>query len=231
MTLDLIGSKCRYLKDSCPREIWQKVKSEFIRANSDILKSTTLSWFLPEWLGGLGLPIDDYNTELSAFDRKMASCIKFNYQKNNYCPISLGSAAEWQTHRLVKKIFNIKREDESFSKNFIYHKNTYDVEEKYNQFYKKAVLYIFFTQPIATLHRLNKSGDRQVKAAIKRNEQIVTRCSREINKNHIKYPEMAEEDMQFEQKKTFPILFHYNNLEHLQNLGLPFAFHNPMMQD
>lgn len=226
MTIDLIGSKCRYLKDNCPVSIWPQVKKQFIRANTDILKASRLSWFLPEWLGGLGLPIDDFDREVSAFDRKIATCIKRNYHKNNFCPVSIGEATEWQTHRLVKKVFGLTREMESYGKNFEFNNIIYDVEETYNQFYKRAVLYIFFTQPLESLHIINKSGDRQVRQAIKRNEQIISRCSKEIERNHILYPEMTLEDMQFEQKKLFPLLLQFNNILELESLNLPFAFQN-----
>ncbi len=93
-------------------------------------------------------------------------------------------------------------------------------------FTKELFYTFFFTQPLESLHVINKSGERQVRAAIKRNEQIISRCSKEIEKNHKLYPEMTLEDMQFEQKKLFPLLLQFNDNEEFNKLNLPIAFLN-----
>jgi hypothetical protein len=51
-----IGARARDLISSCPEVLREKVLAEFVHRHSELLRSARVPWFLPEILGGLGLP-------------------------------------------------------------------------------------------------------------------------------------------------------------------------------
>jgi hypothetical protein len=55
----------------CPSILQEKVLSDFIHINSDALKSYAIPWFIPEQLGGLGLPTVG-KWESNSFDLRVA---------------------------------------------------------------------------------------------------------------------------------------------------------------
>jgi hypothetical protein len=51
-----IGARARDLIDNCPVLLREKVLADFIHRHTDVLRQARVPWFLPESLGGLGLP-------------------------------------------------------------------------------------------------------------------------------------------------------------------------------
>jgi len=99
------GVLLRQLKNSCPDYLWRTVKSEFIKTHLGILRECKLSWFLPEWAGGLGFPIDD-ESEVSETDLHVATIVKKNINEFNFP--SLSSLKEWNLHQLVRENLQVK---------------------------------------------------------------------------------------------------------------------------
>jgi hypothetical protein len=94
-----LGTFARDLKRQCPEELWSMVKQRFIYFNMDRLRTCgNIPWFLPEWLGGLGIPNDG---ELSEKDRCMATIIKQDFK--NLKPVPISDAKEWYMHDFVNK--------------------------------------------------------------------------------------------------------------------------------
>jgi hypothetical protein len=55
-TLTSIGARARDLVKMSPAILQEKVLSDFIHMNSEALKAYDIPWFIPEELGGMGLP-------------------------------------------------------------------------------------------------------------------------------------------------------------------------------
>lgn len=70
-TLTSIGARARDLIRMCPTALQERVLSDFIHINSDALKSYTLPWFIPEQLGGIGLPMVG-KWQANSFDLRVA---------------------------------------------------------------------------------------------------------------------------------------------------------------
>jgi len=67
------------LKLTCPTTDWKRVYAYYLSYNEKKLKGTSLSWFLPEHLGGLGLPMDAQH-QPSKKDLRIAAVIYNNYE-------------------------------------------------------------------------------------------------------------------------------------------------------
>jgi hypothetical protein len=79
----------RALVDDAPERLRQQLFTTWIRKNKKALADTKLPWFIPEWLGGLGLPLEFGENKKD--DLKVASYIIFNYKE--CLPQSLSSGA------------------------------------------------------------------------------------------------------------------------------------------
>lgn len=60
MTEQSIGANCTYLINNCPENIKGKAYKLFLNENWQLLQRYKIPWYLPERLGGLGLPIGKY---------------------------------------------------------------------------------------------------------------------------------------------------------------------------
>jgi len=70
-TLTSIGARARDLIKMTPTFLQEKVLSDFIHLNEDALKSYSLPWFIPEELGGIGLPCIG-RWQANSFDLRVA---------------------------------------------------------------------------------------------------------------------------------------------------------------
>jgi hypothetical protein len=94
-----LGVLCRELladwsKDSFQYKYLQK---RFLMQHSKALKGTTLSWFAPEWAGGLGIPGD-----ISDIDRRIVSIIR---EKFSTKVIPVNDPSLWIVHQKMKELF------------------------------------------------------------------------------------------------------------------------------
>jgi hypothetical protein len=95
-----IGARYREMLRLAPGEMAEEAHTQFIKYNELMLKRTGLPWYMPEWIGGLGLTGLKDPTIL---DRRIAVCILQNWKKKK--PISLGqSEVAWQTWKVAEKI-------------------------------------------------------------------------------------------------------------------------------
>jgi hypothetical protein len=99
-----LGAACRKLKETCTKISWPIVKQRFIFYNKDILtKYPGLPWFIPEWLGGVGLPVDS-SDEISRTNRLCASIIKMKMSRDSkWQPAKPKDMAQWLLHQAVEK--------------------------------------------------------------------------------------------------------------------------------
>jgi hypothetical protein len=97
------GTRARDLLDHCPVGMRSVVYTTFLDLNREVLQSTRLPWFIPEWLGGLGLPIYDPLKQCnSQLDLSIARRIIMNWSKVK--PVSLGQqGSPWAIRRLTSE--------------------------------------------------------------------------------------------------------------------------------
>jgi len=89
---------------SAPLHMRERVYREYIDQNKAEFKKTLLPWYIPSWLGGLGLPAPYEWTRTSDLDRKIAKSILLKWKDENSRPIDMGkSDTPWQVRRLVSK--------------------------------------------------------------------------------------------------------------------------------
>jgi len=96
-----IGARCRALVAEAPAKYRDVLIHEFIMSNYQVLSKCRVPWFLPEWIGGLGLPVQT--------DQRVAPVSKVNYGKAKYLMVTglvhgltrPAAASSWETHKLV----------------------------------------------------------------------------------------------------------------------------------
>jgi len=114
-----IGVRAHELIETCPDELQDEVMRHFINRHRKLLESTRLPWFLPQWIGGLGLPPFgviktptgdpdfpykiDYKYKNSKLDLRMANTILSRWQIER--PIPLGIAKQpWHLRDTAAKV-------------------------------------------------------------------------------------------------------------------------------
>jgi hypothetical protein len=78
-SLQSLSVNANILKQTCPEEDWPRVYEYYLKLNNDKLIQTNLSWFLPEHLGGVGLPIDSKH-QPSKKDLRVAAVLYKHYR-------------------------------------------------------------------------------------------------------------------------------------------------------
>jgi hypothetical protein len=95
-----IGVRYRELIKQSPPSLKEKLHRMFINKNRDLLnKAAPIPWYMPSWIGGLGLTGIEEPSEL---DLRLAQRILFNWRKRR--PIDLAKInAPWKTWQLAEK--------------------------------------------------------------------------------------------------------------------------------
>jgi hypothetical protein len=148
-----IGTRYRELIRSTPITMREDVHKRFIQKHWELLTSTNLPWFVPEWIGGLGLLGVEKPSEL---DLRIAHQILYNWKKIR--PISLAhSDANWKTWKLA---------EERVPKPFYVREKNQGVE-LYNKFVGDKVIDLLFDSNITL-----KDLFQEVKKGMKTNSAI-----------------------------------------------------------
>jgi len=175
----LMGARCRDLKRTCPDSLWKKVKKMFIHYNFKQLTKYNLSWFLPEWLGGLGLPIDNPDKELSRQDLIVASIIKKNMNRDKKLrPRVVSEAPEWQMHRLVMRDLGKKAPTEDvYFRSFFTENKTYSLERNFSKLYNEVSAQLIFKYDF---YQLWEMTDKAASKAMYHNCKVHSHATRLI---------------------------------------------------
>jgi len=71
--------------------------------HSKLLKASRLPWYIPRWLGGLGLPLP-HGEELSKTDLKIAKAIIMGWKENRPVSLSTGNLNQWKVRDRSQKV-------------------------------------------------------------------------------------------------------------------------------
>jgi hypothetical protein len=154
-----VGARYRKLIEMCPTSLKEAVHAEFVDKHRGLLQSMRLPWYVPEWIGGLGLTGVKEPSEL---DLRVAKMIIFNWKKQR--PVSIAhSEANWRTWQLA--------EGRVPEPTYVETKNAGTVI--YNKIVSKMCINLLFDSNIrlSDLHTEIKSG-MNVKKAVRRNERL-----------------------------------------------------------
>jgi hypothetical protein len=94
-----LGAVHRKLKETCPKEVWDKANQMFFYKNKNTLSKYAGPWTLPTWCGGLGLvPSGEYSKR----DLQIAGAMRLLISKGDK-PRSFLKEKEWEMHEIVAK--------------------------------------------------------------------------------------------------------------------------------
>nr|UQB76427.1 RNA-dependent RNA polymerase [Flumine narna-like virus 10] len=168
------------LYKSCPEWMQDKVMTNFINVHREILKKCRVPWFMPQWIGGLGLPRfglskviptsdPDFPFEYkykfcnSDLDLRMANTILKNWDKER--PIPLGIVDQpWHIRdtamHLLPEPEYVEKED----------RNT----ENYEKVLNLAIVDLLFDSDIkiSDIHDQNKGSSKRVVHALDHNSKL-----------------------------------------------------------
>lgn len=191
-----MGQFLRDLKKTTPEKLWKKVKSRFIYYNMDRLQKTKLSWYLPEWCGGLGFPDDG---ELDEHSRKLAHIIKLRFKELK--PVSMTDAPDWLMHQLVMK--ELPDVESVYHKRFEVDGHSFDTEDCWNVAYSYATYSLLYSKEFKELDGASNEY-KSVKLAMRHNEKVLLKAQKLLSGEMKHITPMIDEDMLSEAKKQYP---------------------------
>jgi len=211
--LHQLGVICRELKRTCPENLWPDVKKRFIYYNFQELSKTTLPWFIPGWLGGVGLPYD-FPFEISESDRCCATYIKYTYADPKWSPVLPKDAAMWLMHKKVLKDLRPHGVKECHFRKILNGSELEDIEENFSKLYKLMTVNLLMKEDLESLYQI-LDEDRSARKAILHNEDVWRRA----RKNILSVGPMSDCDMLFESKKTYIPVVLTENMELRCHMG------------
>jgi hypothetical protein len=188
-----LGTISRELKRSCPSNLWPIVKKRFIYYNAKELQSFNVPWFVPEWLGGLGLPVD-HPEEISRTDRLCCTIIKANAKKMK--PAVPKEAAMWLMHKLVMKDLP-ELEAPLMKKGILENEKIFSLDDEYARLYKMMTINLLLKEPLDRLYSI-LNEDHNVKKAMFHNVNLYAQARKMIGSQS--WEPMSDEDMAYENK-------------------------------
>jgi len=108
---ETVGSRARELSRSAPPSLRDAVMTEFLRRNGSMLKGVRVPWFVPEYLGGVGLPAffdsrDGTYHGPTMVDLQKGADIFWNKRDE----VRRGTDSGWKVHALVQQRLPVRQE-------------------------------------------------------------------------------------------------------------------------
>jgi len=193
-----LGTICRELKRSCPPDLWSDVKKRFIYYNGNALKQfPNIPWFVPEWLGGIGLPCDDHE-EISELDRRVCTYLKMNMNTNRKLkPCKPKEASEYKMHQLVMK--QLRCYDYLGTPNYRQVNSEgrlVELQTEFSRLYKYLTINFLFTKRLFGDLSTQVGAEGNVRKAMFHNSDLWAMAG----KHAFQHEAMSDEDMMHENK-------------------------------
>jgi hypothetical protein len=207
-TLANIGCVHRELMKTCPDIVKQAASDSFLRIHEKLLKKLDnlgyrTKWFLPEWMGGLGLS-SEFHT-ITYYDRALAFEMRKQISNGLIKIEELKCPDQWQMHKLILKRYfsQVNWLGECHFKNLIYDNVDMNIEEEYNRIYKFLTLALLFDKSVSFGDLQKNLTDESKNEVEKENFRKAIENSRKFSKvaaemrsrniNHL----MSEEEISF----------------------------------
>jgi hypothetical protein len=136
-----------------------------------------IPWFVPCWLGGLGLKPAPDLSNFSEFDRQVCKAVFSNYNSEGRTPEHVGVEPEWLIHRVVNRQITSVTDGLNVSQ-FEYFGDGSSIAESFQEVYNYLVAVAWRTQPFEQLFQsgetVERATTRRVRAALQRNRAVRT---------------------------------------------------------
>jgi hypothetical protein len=161
-----IGDHFNEYIQKCPVEIRTQAAIHFLRfpENKRVLESCKVPWFMPKWLGGLGLnPISESSRSLK--DRRRAKAILMNI--GSLKPIAALPDLSWKIHRKIEDTIP----DNTTTYSLVHTPyGTQSLESNYHRLYSALAVSHLWTSSLKDLYRPSEKS--MVEKALKHNQKI-----------------------------------------------------------
>lgn len=116
---DNLGSRCRALIAGTPPDLQESVLRLFIDSHRRVLDKLHVPWFVPEWLGGVGLPPlrrfnaatgeNEWIPGLSPTDLDLALGHRIYHQMlaGSSAPLAVAPPSTWRVHKFIQSSVDI----------------------------------------------------------------------------------------------------------------------------
>jgi len=144
LSLENIGNAAKELVKYCPEEWRDAALSLFIKKHSVLLKTAGLrSWGLPNWVGGVGLPIP-----ISTKDRRLALTVLLGFKIPEFIPEVPSTMHKQILSRLPVKQSMYKKVISPY-KEIDFDFVEVDLETQYSQLYRELSVEIFLRRKLS----------------------------------------------------------------------------------
>jgi hypothetical protein len=103
-----LGTRCKEMLRLAPKHLHEVIMPIFINHHKEIMKKSRLPWYIPQWLGGIGLPTGKWGDN-SELDLRLAHSIILNWKEKRPIPINQLETTwkTWQvaSNRLPKPVY------------------------------------------------------------------------------------------------------------------------------
>jgi hypothetical protein len=97
-----LGARARRLCEECPEECRGPVMKRFLNRNWELLSALGVPWFIPEWLGGVGLPSFWHNGVHHTYTSLDVACARSIFNGGKVGKVArVVAAPSWNIHRMV----------------------------------------------------------------------------------------------------------------------------------
>jgi hypothetical protein len=119
---DNLGSRCTALIAGTPFELRELVMRMFIDSHREVLDRLRVPWFMPQWLGGVGLPcVFRYTSDLDRevvfgptdIDLRLGHAIFHRMIATGQGPLVSAPPSTWRVHKYIQSIVKMKCVDRS----------------------------------------------------------------------------------------------------------------------
>jgi hypothetical protein len=190
-----LGTRARQLVADSPEHLTPVLMRHFLDLHKDVLSKLKIPWYLPEWIGGLGLPSGSWGG-MTELDRRVAAAVLLNWKHER--PVSLSH------HKGTWRIWEIaeKRMPEP---TFLAEENKLtELYDKVAQAYVHNLLFDSTKSP-ESLYEVSNSNIGKVGRAIRRNSKLLSPAYQSKRLGGALPAPLAEGDLIFQRRyKALP---------------------------
>nr|UQB76050.1 RNA-dependent RNA polymerase [Flumine narna-like virus 42] len=178
-----LGPKCVQMIQNSLSSTRKSVMRGFLKHNKEYLSKIRVPWFLPTWIGGLGLPRLDRNLR---FDRQLAHAVRLNWKRLRPLDLAVGPGG-FRVHELALRKLAFSDLETPV------HDLTISQQEDFDNSYRLAVCNLLFDSNIDVEDLLPKPGRTDdFKFRLRQNEKVWSNAKKCIVGKPLTWEELEE---------------------------------------
>jgi hypothetical protein len=155
-----LGTRARELLRLAPTHLHEQVMKIFIKHHRNVLRETGLPWYMPEWIGGLGLPRGSWGNN-SELDLRLAKKIILNWRTRHPIPLTHRNAP-WKTWLRATKALPTP----------FYSREKNEATEEYNAIVGRKCIDLLFDADISLQDLFTEVNSSTARRAITHNARL-----------------------------------------------------------